>query len=378
MQPGHAIAARDIPTAALFAAVAIRVFICGDVSAAHLTRGPGEVEVKDIRVLQDRLRDRIVSALHVGHLQPGQRIPSIREVAEETGADARAVARAYRLLEREGLVEVRDRSGVFAAMQPRVGGVVLEESARWAARVLVDGWRRGVPVPELPDFFRRCAKPAAVRCAFVESSEDVITAFCHDLGEGLGLDTVAVRLEPDAGSHTGSRPPTPEMVRGVDLVVTTAFHAPEVGHVAEAAGIPMITATVNVEMVAAIERQLRSGSLTIVCSDPAFGERFRHQYADQITPDTRLRIVLAEDARAVAGLERNQPVLLTRAARRHLPRVHLPLVFSHAPTISTSSALQLAEFVVRFTLEGAAGPAARSAPNGQRSRPGLPDVRGRP
>lgn len=304
------------------------------------------------------LRDRIVSALHVGHLHPGDRLPSIRQVADETGADPRAVARTYRLLQAEGLVEIRERSGVFAAPQTRVGGVMLEETAQWAARVLVEGWKRGIPFAGIPEFFRRCSATRTVRCAFVETVEDVITAFVHDLRESLGLDARGVRLDSLPRFPPGTAVRTdhlPRVLLEADLVVTTALHARDVGPLAQALEKPMIAATVNAGMVAAIERQLRTGSLTVVCADPGFGQRIRIQYRDAITPETRLRVIRADDPAGISALDRSEPVLLTRAAHQRTGDVNLPLVFPHSPTVSADSALQIAEFLIRFNLELAAG-----------------------
>ncbi|HYW07386.1 MAG TPA: GntR family transcriptional regulator, partial [Longimicrobium sp.] len=66
--------------------------------------------------LVDVLRERVLGGIHTGRLDTGDRLPSYREVTEQTGVtDLRTVARAYAVLEREGLVEVRGRSGVFVA-----------------------------------------------------------------------------------------------------------------------------------------------------------------------------------------------------------------------------------------------------------------------
>jgi DNA-binding transcriptional regulator YhcF (GntR family) len=302
---------------------------------------------------EDRLRDLVVSALHLGHVRAGDRLPSIRQAAAETGADPRAVARAYRGLEAEGLVEIRDRSGVYAASQARVGGGVLEETAQWAARVLVEGWKRGIAADAIPEFFRRCAGARPARCALVESSEDVIAAFEHDLR--AYVDVVAVRadsLPPFDPRMDPGEVDVPAALRAADLVVTTTFHVREVRPLVEALGKPLIVATVNADLVAAVERQLRRGGLTVVCADAEFAQRLRTQYAEAVTPDTPLRVILADDADAVAALDRTEPVLATRAAVRRLGDVGLPLVFPHSPTLSAGAATQVAEFLVHFNLEG--------------------------
>lgn len=319
--------------------------------------------------LTDRLRDRIVSAMHTGHLQAGDRLASIRQVAGETGADPRAVARAYRALEAEGLVEVRNRSGIYAASQTHVGGVLLEETAQWAARVLVDAWKRGIVVQRVPEFFRRCVGMRSVRCAFVEASEDVLTAFTHDLREHLGMDTEPVWLhslppvDPGNGLKNDSIPP---VLRAADLVVTTAFHAREVMPLADALEKPMIAVTVNPNMVAAVERQLRSGGLTVICADPRFGHRIRMQYQRLVTTENQIRVIHVEDTHSIAALDSAEPVLLTRAARQRLGKVDLRPVFPHSPTISSGSALELAQFLIRFNLEAEAAPQTGSRARGRK------------
>ncbi|MEV5952711.1 GntR family transcriptional regulator [Streptomyces sp. NPDC051987] len=52
-------------------------------------------------------------ALRLGHLQPGDRLPTAREVVEATAINPNTVLKAYRELEREGLVEARRGLGTF-------------------------------------------------------------------------------------------------------------------------------------------------------------------------------------------------------------------------------------------------------------------------
>ena len=83
------------------------------------------------RELIRRLRMRVVRGLHLGDLHTGDRLPSIQEIEREFGINGRIVARAYRALKVEGLVEVRGRSGVYVAQQDQLTTRVLPETARW-------------------------------------------------------------------------------------------------------------------------------------------------------------------------------------------------------------------------------------------------------
>ena len=59
----------------------------------------------------DQIRFRIVS----GQLVPGDELPTIRGLAESARVNPNTVARAYRELEQEGLVEKRRTIGTFVA-----------------------------------------------------------------------------------------------------------------------------------------------------------------------------------------------------------------------------------------------------------------------
>src|SRR4051812_22335950 len=52
-------------------------------------------------------------AIRLGLLQPGDKLPTAREVVEATAINPNTVLKAYRELEREGLVEARRGLGTF-------------------------------------------------------------------------------------------------------------------------------------------------------------------------------------------------------------------------------------------------------------------------
>jgi GntR family transcriptional regulator len=52
-------------------------------------------------------------ALRLGLLEPGDRLPTAREVVEATAINPNTVLKAYRELERDGLVEARRGLGTF-------------------------------------------------------------------------------------------------------------------------------------------------------------------------------------------------------------------------------------------------------------------------
>lgn len=63
------------------------------------------------RQVADQLRRLIAS----GALGPGTALPSVRQLAGDLGVNLNTIARAYRLLESEGFLIIRDRAGVVVA-----------------------------------------------------------------------------------------------------------------------------------------------------------------------------------------------------------------------------------------------------------------------
>lgn len=54
-----------------------------------------------------------------GALPPATAIPSVRQLARDLGVSLNTVARAYRLLESEGFLAIRDRAGVTVSAPAR-------------------------------------------------------------------------------------------------------------------------------------------------------------------------------------------------------------------------------------------------------------------
>lgn len=60
-----------------------------------------------------QLRELITEHVAKGALVPGDRLPTVRGLAEELGIAPNTLARAYRELEADGLLEGRGRAGTF-------------------------------------------------------------------------------------------------------------------------------------------------------------------------------------------------------------------------------------------------------------------------
>lgn len=68
--------------------------------------------------IYQQLTRQITHAITSGALKPGDRLPTIRQLAADQVVNPNTVARAYRELERDGLVESGPRRGTFVTFDP--------------------------------------------------------------------------------------------------------------------------------------------------------------------------------------------------------------------------------------------------------------------
>ncbi|MRG59759.1 GntR family transcriptional regulator [Agromyces sp. CFH 90414] len=82
----------------------------------------------------EQLRAQVVEGVREGRLTAGERLPTVRALADELGLAANTVAKAYRELEQDGVIETRGRSGTFiAAHGDAAHRSVQEAAAEYAA-----------------------------------------------------------------------------------------------------------------------------------------------------------------------------------------------------------------------------------------------------
>jgi GntR family transcriptional regulator len=83
-------------------------------------------------------------ALRLGALQPGDRLPTAKDVVSRTAVNPNTVLKAYRELEREGLVEPRPGLGTFvlrslARPDSEVDAQLRTDLERWMKRATAAG-----------------------------------------------------------------------------------------------------------------------------------------------------------------------------------------------------------------------------------------------
>ena len=115
--------------------------------------------------LADQIVERLAEAIRGGELPVGTRLPSIRSLAARLGVNRNTVARAYQMLEAEGVIETRRGEGSFIAGAPPLW--TLRERRRRLERALdralVEAFHMKIPFEEVERILRaRCGRLVGV------------------------------------------------------------------------------------------------------------------------------------------------------------------------------------------------------------------------
>ena len=91
-----------------------------------------------------QLVQQVREMLRLGWLQPGDRLPTVREVVASSGVNPNTVLKSYRELERAGLVEARQGSGTYVKASPgsvaqEVMTELREQLATWVRDARAEG-----------------------------------------------------------------------------------------------------------------------------------------------------------------------------------------------------------------------------------------------
>ena len=297
----------------------------------------------------EALRQRFFSQLHLGMLGPGSKLPSTRDLARELAVDWRVVLAAYRELEREGLVELRQRSGVFFTSEGgRSGGngstAERMRLARWAADLFHQGLGRGVSAPALPTRLQGLIGTLRLSALCIECNEDQTSALCTELNDDYGLAAAGADVDDLLAAET--LPPT---VRRADLLVTTPFHAGEVKSIASRAGKPWVAVTLRTDVYAEVARLLPSGPVYFIVSDPRFAMKLGRIFANTAgATGFHARVQGRDD---LGRIPPGPPTYVTRRARERLRDSELlSRVVPEERMFSSESARELLTFIVGANL----------------------------
>ncbi|MGW4491977.1 GntR family transcriptional regulator [Streptomyces sp. NPDC004376] len=104
-----------------------------------------KIHIDDGAPPYEQVRAQISEQARAGVLPVGYRLPTVRGLAESLGLAVNTVAKAYRALEADGVIETRGRNGTYVAA---AGSAASKEAAAAAQTYAERAHRLGLPEDE--------------------------------------------------------------------------------------------------------------------------------------------------------------------------------------------------------------------------------------
>jgi len=82
------------------------------------------VDIERPEPLFAQLIEQIKQAVQTGRLHPGEPLPSIRQLANDLEMNSKTVAKAYRLLERDSVVQTKGYRGTFIHPEAKANSAI--------------------------------------------------------------------------------------------------------------------------------------------------------------------------------------------------------------------------------------------------------------
>ena len=302
------------------------------------------------------LRQRTVRALQTGALTTGARLPSTRTVAAELDVDPRVVLSAYRELAAEGLVELRERSGVYVARASSAGGSP-GMAERWIVDIFAQAVAREVAPATLVEWLQRSLSTRVLRAGVVAPSADQLLGICRELESDFGFETggeLASALGRDGVSAFADLP-------AVDLVVSTPASAPVAAPVAARLGVPLITVEVRADLIGLEWIDLLRQPVYVIATDASFVALLRTFFAATPGAHNLRPVLLGRDS--LSSVPPGATTYITQSARERLADTPIPgRVVAPARVFGADAVRELLTFVVRKNWEAVRQSAALAAP----------------
>jgi DNA-binding transcriptional regulator YhcF (GntR family) len=303
--------------------------------------------------VRETLRRRVLSDLHLGFVRPGQRLASARETARELGTDYRVVVAAGRALEREGLLEIRPRAGIFVGRNAPLAEAAHPELVARLVALLVDEVVCRLPAPSFVERVRRSLETVRLRAACIECNQDQLDSLCRELEVEYGLASTGVEVDR-------LRRGVPPAVHQADLLVSTSFHAGMVRRLADRLGKACVIVTLDAVWCERIVTLLAERPVYFIGTDPRWARKVHVIWGAVAGADNLRPVTIGHDC--LESIPATAAVVMMPGARRLL--AGSPLLARALPEggFSRETARQLLHFVVHSNVEAWRTRAGRGAP----------------
>lgn len=304
--------------------------------------------------LFEQAYSQLLTALHMGRLRAGDRLPSVRQVAQRNDINHKTAFAIYQRLHAEGYITLRTGSGAYVS---EIDESHLEQAYCLSLFKLIksslaeaDHLRVGPrEYTKLVQSFVNRSRLKSVRLAVVECNEEQVGVFADEISGRLGVSVRPVLLErlvaPDRASARA--------LSKMDYFATTHFHFKQVKALTARYQKKLFQLHLNPSFVPGIINAARQGSVLMIVSKADYFPAFRQSMLQIGTPPALVERITAvehseaERVRALAA--RARTVYVSPISQAHvrglLPARTRELKFDS--TLSPES-LEMLESVLLF------------------------------
>ncbi|RPI22204.1 MAG: GntR family transcriptional regulator [Acidobacteria bacterium] len=222
---------------------------------------------KDVKLsYYEQIKGQLLSAIYCGKINQGDKLPSIRELAEALDVNYKTIRSIYQRLARENYIDIIKGSGAF--LQERGGENTYEQMRRRAIfRLLSDTAEKarqlGVPAPRFAHLLESYTTGNNLRKVVlgVVDHEEEALIFSEELKERLRAEVVPISLtEIDSEA-------VQEQLKNVDYILTTSWHLEQVTPLANRFGKPLVEIKPSHAIYQEILSNARDRNIAIVIKD---------------------------------------------------------------------------------------------------------------
>ncbi len=245
----------------------------------------------------EKVRQHLMTSLHLGRLRPGDRVASVRRLADITGLNRKTVHRAYGALVREGFLDVKPGAGTYVSkdLDPHAGQDGLMRAVnlcRTEAQAL------GLSPAGFADFVHGTMNGGlqGLPLVIAECNREQIEMIGRDVRAGLSVNARPVLLDELIANPAGA-------LSGAWGIVTTDCHRADVEAAARTVGVPVYRVALDAEFPQAILRWARTRHVVLAVGDERFAQVFL-RFLGQLGagPEITARIHIVVPARLRAAL----------------------------------------------------------------------------
>ena len=214
----------------------------------------------------DQIKGQLLSAIYCGKIKEGDRLPSIRELAEVLGVNYKTIRKIYLQLANENYVHIVKGSGAF--LQKRRGEKTYEQMRRRAIyKLLGETSEKASNLRLSPQRFAQLLEcyaagtnPRKIHLIVIDHEEEAFI-FSRELKMRLGAEVSAVSLDSTRTKEAE------KLLKDSDYFLTTSWHMEEVNRLAEHHDKQVVEIKPSHEIYTEILKAARDRNVAIVIQD---------------------------------------------------------------------------------------------------------------